>query len=368
MSWRICVRSSTAVELRFSQTAGRFAQSRYWDDEGFISPYQWTRVTCKIGGGSAGQRINVGQQSASMPKSIAALEAGEIGFQHLNLIAGLSRALDESPMRPTFDERPVLAKARDLTVREFARFCALARTVADRDGHELEQKDQTSRQSLFLKQCEDGMWLLKALLNNENGAALNVAIRALSRKTGEGDERPLAQRRAWALAELTAHGLSTMNLPATNYQRPQLQLTASLESLLGALGAPGAQLEEGHPLNIETLRRIACDCSLSRAVLKGDSSVLEIGKWTRTVSAPMRRAVAHRDQKCQWPGCDRTASWTEAHHIVPWHRGGPTTKDNIILMCYRHHYLLHEGKWTMVVKKDREVAVFPPYYRSTTAA
>jgi hypothetical protein len=34
------------LEFRFSQGAGRFADSSYWDDQGFVSPYQWIRLTC----------------------------------------------------------------------------------------------------------------------------------------------------------------------------------------------------------------------------------------------------------------------------------------------------------------------------------
>ena len=67
------------LELRFSRTAGRFSQSSYWDEEGYISPYQWIRLNCKMGGGAAGQRITVGQKADSLPASVEALERGEIG-------------------------------------------------------------------------------------------------------------------------------------------------------------------------------------------------------------------------------------------------------------------------------------------------
>ncbi len=117
------------------------------------------------------------------------------------------------------------------------------------------------------------------------------------------------------------------------------------------------------------LRRVACDSAISRTLLRGDSTVLEMGEWARTVSPSLRRALLHRDQRCQWPGCDRHGSWTEAHHIVAWINGGPTTKENLLLLCFRHHYLVHEGKWILVIQGEgREVVVIPPTYRSTQAA
>ena len=117
-----------------------------------------------MGGGAAGQRITVGQKADSLPASVEALERGEIGFAHLSLIASTSRALDESPMHPVFDERPLVERARELNVREFAKACVQARHVADPKGSELQQKEQTDRQTLTLRQADDGMWFLNALL------------------------------------------------------------------------------------------------------------------------------------------------------------------------------------------------------------
>jgi len=354
--------------LKFSRTAAVFAQGRHWDDEGFVSPYQWIRLNCKMGGGAAGQRITVGENTQSLPRSIEAMEAGEIGFAHLTQMASLCRTLSESKMGAVFSEKPLLEQAKLLNVREFTKACQLARTVSDPRGHELEQWEQTLRQSFWMKQSDDGMWLGKFLLNNENGAALNVVIKALSKKSGVGDNRSQQLRQAWALAEMVQYTLRTRKMPATNHQVPHLQITASLDSLLGVLGAPGGIIEDGHPINAETLRRIACDSTITRVVLAGDSSVLDLGQLTRCVSAPLRRAVELRDHKCQWPGCDRGASWTEAHHVISWVKGGKTDKDNIVLLCYRHHYLVHEGKWVMVLKENREVVVIPPTYRSIVAA
>ncbi|MEA2683256.1 MAG: hypothetical protein QOK05_1584 [Chloroflexota bacterium] len=321
-----------------------------------------------MGGGAAGQRITVGQHAESMPQSVEALKRGEIGFSHLSLMASLCRTMAESKMSSSFTEKPLLAKATDLSVREFARYCQHARSQMDQKGHELDQKDQTDGQSFWMRQADDGMWNGRLLLNNENGAALRALIDSLSRKNGAGDDRALSLREAWALAEGVNHCLRTMHLPVTGQRAPQLQVTATLESLLGAIGAPGAQLESAFPINAEMLRRVACDCSVSRVLLKGDSSVIEIGEWRRCISPALRRAVVLRDERCQWPGCDRHAAWTEGHHIIPWAAGGPTNKENVILLCFRHHYMVHEGKWILVVKANREVVVTPPTYRSTVAA
>jgi hypothetical protein len=72
-----------------------------------------------------------------------------------------------------------------------------------------------------------------------------------------------------------------------------------------------------------------------------DGSVLDVGRRTRTVPTPIRRALTARDSRCRFPGC--TARRCDAHHITHWADGGSTSLDNLMLMCRRHHTLLHEG-------------------------
>jgi hypothetical protein len=67
-----------------------------------------------------------------------------------------------------------------------------------------------------------------------------------------------------------------------------------------------------------------------------------------------------RDKGCRWLGCDRPASYTSGHHIVNWIKGGPTDLDNLTLLCRRHHWLVHEGKWQLVKTDDGQMLAVPP--------
>ena len=124
------------------------------------------------------------------------------------------------------------------------------------------------------------------------------------------------------------------------------------------LGAPAADLELSLPISTRTLERIACDSTMSR-VLLADSMVIDVGRATRVVSVPTRRALRARDHGCRWPGCDRKVDWSNPHHIVAWARGGPTILSNLVLLCYFHHRLVHEGGW-QVVQVGREFRFVPP--------
>jgi hypothetical protein len=87
--------------------------------------------------------------------------------------------------------------------------------------------------------------------------------------------------------------------------------------------------------------------------------VIDVGRAKRVISGPQRKALTVRDRGCIWPGCDRPASWTSGHHLVHWIRGGPTDLPNLVLLCYRHHWMVHEGDWQIVRTADGQILTIP---------
>jgi len=69
---------------------------------------------------------------------------------------------------------------------------------------------------------------------------------------------------------------------------------------------------------------------------------LSVGRKTRTVPTAIKRALRARDKGCTFPGCHNTR-FVDAHHIKHWSAGGETSLDNLMLLCSRHHRLVHEG-------------------------
>lgn len=51
-----------------------------------------------------------------------------------------------------------------------------------------------------------------------------------------------------------------------------------------------------------------------------------------------------RDKCCRFPGCTHE-KWLDAHHVMHWADGGETSLDNTVLLCSKHHRLLHEGEF-----------------------
>ena len=189
---------------------------------------------------------------------------------------------------------------------------------------------------------------------------IRTVLEPLARRSGADDKRPYDRRMADALVDVAWHHLDNGLVPQNASQRTHLQVTTSLETLKGLDGAPAAELEFSLPISAKAVERLACDCSITRILLDSDSVVIDVGRAKRVISGPARKALNVRDGHCVWPGCDRPASWTSGHHLVHWIHGGTSDLSNLALLCYRHHWMVHEGGWQIVRGDDGRMLALPP--------
>jgi hypothetical protein len=341
------------MELSFAEDAAAFAATDEYDELGFVSAIDWIRFNCHMTSGSAAASVAVGKSMDRLPRSVEAVSQGEIGLAHVTVMARTAEALKDR-----FDERPLIEYAREHTPGKFHFYCQHARHAADAEGYAEQEADQVQNRRLSLSNWIDGTMVLSGVLDAFGGAALRAALEPLAHRSGEHDKRERGQRLADALVELASGGPH----PAS------IQVTSSVETLLGLTGAAAADMEFSLPISSKIVERLACDCSVTRVLLDSESAVIDVGRAKRVVSGPARRALAARDGTCRWPGCDRPASWTAAHHVVHWIHGGTTDLDNLVLLCHRHHWMVHEGKWQLVRLDDGRMLAIPPTVRFGMAA
>lgn len=138
-------------------------------------------------------------------------------------------------------------------------------------------------------------------------------------------------------------------LPASGGHRPQVMVTLNYRDLMQDLNKAGnaGHAVFSHQLSARSIRKLACDADIIPLVLGGEGQVLDVGRAKRLFPAYLRRALVARDKGCAFPDCTVPATWCEAHHIVPWASGGTTSLSDGVLVCSRHHHVLHEGKWTV---------------------
>ncbi len=333
------------LDLQASTLAAEFASTNEYDEQGFATPIDWMRFNCHMNAGAAANLIAVGECMQRLPESLQAMTDGEIGFAHLTVMARTAEALDDR-----FSEKVLVEKAKENSPGKFFYICHHARHAADAQRYADEQAEQVEQRRLKLSRWMDGSVLISGQLDPVGGAAVLAVIAPMARKSGAHDDRDQERRNADALVELASGGGS----------QAQIQVTSSLETLLALAGAPAAEMEFSLPVSSKTIERLACDSSIARILLDSESLVIDVGRSKRVVSEPGRRALAARDGHCRWPDCDRPASWSAAHHVVHWIHGGSTDLDNLILLCHRHHWMVHEGNWQIVRGDDGRMLTIPP--------
>jgi hypothetical protein len=226
------------------------------------------------------------------------------------------------------------------------------RDHVDPDASERHHRERFERRWLSAARTFDGCLALNGVLDPEGGEHLLTALAAFTPPPAEDDARTAAQRRADALVELCQHAK-----PDNGRSLPQLVVTVDLDELRDQVPAglrtvdgrwAGATFASGKRVAAATLRRLACDASVIPAVLDGQGLPLDLGRSRRLASPVQRRALMLRDGQCRFPGCDRPAAWADIHHTTPWWAGGTTDLDRMVMLCRRHHVIVHEDRWTLV--------------------
>ncbi|GAA2526303.1 DUF222 domain-containing protein [Winogradskya humida] len=239
----------------------------------------------------------------------------------------------------------------------------VAPEVADRaDRAALARQEARARRErrLALSLPVDGLVHLSGILGVEDAATVQAALHPLC-KPAPDDNRTPGQRRADALLEVCRLALRTTELPTDGGEPPQLAVTVAYDPLTQALGI--ASTDTGLRISPDTIRRLACDARILPVVLDGKGQVLNAGRRRRrTATGALRRALHIRDGGCAFPDCERPPRWTDSHHIRHWTTGGPTNLDNLVLLCRRHHNVVHDpaAGWTISLGPDQHPLFIPP--------
>jgi hypothetical protein len=123
----------------------------------------------------------------------------------------------------------------------------------------------------------------------------------------------------------------------------------------------------GAPVPAAAIEQAICQSGTVTVTVDGSGNPLDVGRDQRLFTPRQRIALALRDGGCLWPGCDRPASYSEAHHIDPWNEGGRTDVDRGILVCRFHHMNLHHHGWRIRREGTRELTLHPPVGGTPTA-
>lgn len=361
---------------------------------GFLNCARWLTWCIGLAPGAARERVRVARALGELPLISEAMRRGELSYSKVRALTRVARPDTEKEL--LYLGKAGTAVHVERVVRAWRR---IDRTVEARDD---KLRDASSCVTTHID--ENGMFVIRGRLAPEAGEVLMKALEAAGDKlygeqAGPRDDRPPAGKvRADALALVAESALKGGLDPGSSGDRYQVVVHVSEEELgaaeckaaecgcgvpagtresaeAGGSAAPGknGDVPAGTPaasadggtwigdshirVSAETARRIACDAG--KVVMRERSEqILSVGRKTRTIPPSIRRALEFRDQGCRFPGC--TSRHCDAHHVEHWADGGETKLSNLVLLCRRHHRLVHEGGFSARLTEDGAVQFFDP--------
>ena len=313
-----------AGTCRWLELVGELDRRGGFAGSGCSSVAEWLAWRCALTPRAAREHVRVARCLPGLPRVRAAFARGELSYAKVRALTRVATAGNEEEL---------LELARVLTAAQLERAVRAYRRVTTAEARELQE---SAYLSVFWD--ADGSLAVHGRLAPEDGALLLRALDAArdthwNRERGSAEPRPARQAsNAEALVAVAEAALAHPDGSRPGGERYQIVIHAD-EAALTRDGGGGCELEDGAALAPETARRLACDASTVRN-----------GRKTRTIPPAMRRALRARDRGCQFPGCENRR-FLDAHHVHHWARGGSTTLGNLVLLCRRHHRLVHEGGW-----------------------
>src|SRR5665647_3870400 len=298
---------------------------------------------------------------AGRPRVHEAAAAGQITLGQARSIRDVVEGLPDSLTQSQKDqaeelllgaaERLPAEKLRGMTDQILDQVAPEAKDTAEQRRERLALRDRraTARRCLRFGVPEDGSIEFRGSLPVVEGVRLKGLVESIAARDYRAakdvvDRAALAvtpdQRLADALLKVVAaaegseDGEGRGTIPAG---AAQITVLMREQNLLDRAAGRGL-LADGTEVSAGELRRLMCHAGFIPLVLGGKSEILDLGRMRRLASPALRHAVGLRDGHCAFPGCEVPLYRCELHHIRPWQDGGPTSLENLVALCVRHHH------------------------------
>jgi hypothetical protein len=308
----------------------RFDESAEWHRQGALSCAHWLTWRINLDPGTAREKVRVARALAHLPALDGALRRGQLSYAKLRALTRVATPENEATL---------LTMAMHTTGAQLERLCRKLRRVTADD----ETGDPTDdRRFLREEVLDSGLVRVTVVLHPDEAALVSKAVEQARRpEPGASAEAPAPLPPPDALVKVAESYLAHREAAAPSAPRTEIVVHVDQDPL-AADGTLAATLDDGTRVSAETFRRLCCDATLVTALHAAGDRAPTMGQRTRTISRSLRRALLLRDGGCRFPACTNRL-FLHAHHIQHWVHGGPTTADNLVVLCSTHHRLVHEG-------------------------
>ena len=306
----------------------QFDERAGWLKWGLANCTEWLHWRCDLSMSAAREKVRVAHALKTLPLIATAFADGELSYSKVRPLTRVARVDNEESLL-TFALQTTASRVEE-RCRELR--CGTTDSVTEAN------RSHANRSLRVHRDFDKGMMTITVEIPIETGELLEKALdRARDSTTAQTPElvnESWSAQQADALVTMASSYLSGNGESATctsdNYQVTVHVDRSALANNDGRSSLP-----------IESVKRLCCDGDAVVIVENEEGEPLSIGRKTRTVPTAIKRALRARDKGCVFPGCHHTR-FVDAHHIQHWSAGGETSLDNLLLLCSRHHRLVHE--------------------------
>ncbi|WP_181774573.1 HNH endonuclease signature motif containing protein [Amycolatopsis pittospori] len=305
------------------------------------------------------------------PLTADAAAEGAIGGSQIDAIIG---ALAQVPsFVPEEDvragEKILVDLARRAGPKEIVKAGRRMLDTMDPDGKEPRNEDpKDARPELRFIKHRDGTLGFAGTLDLEIYARLKSDLDPLAKPhkavDGVRDPRTQGERYGDAFSDYVRMKTASPDIPSQAGESTQILVTMAYDDLMNEVG--DGLLDLVGPISATDVRILACDARIRPVVLSGAGQPLDVGRSSRSTTTPQKHALKIRDGGCAFPGCDMPVQRCTAHHIVFWRHRGETKIDNLVLLCTKHHRLIHKSEWKVQLAQDGLPEFIAPTYLDPT--
>jgi hypothetical protein len=332
-----------------------------WADDGSVTMRTWMRNHLRMSDQQAGHWIS---QANLLDRYEHLGDAALDGTLSQGQLAELRR-LDQSRYRPLLRElqHELLDAVRGLDAAGTATACQVWRQRADALLDDHEPPAEPTR-SLRFQRAGDRQLLGHLSLHDAAATEFEQAIATATTHEGTADTRTLTERRADALHDISAFYNKHHAVPATPRHHPHISLSLDASTLQHP---EAIHTRSGTLASPECTDTNLCDCILHTVLRDPHQVPTGYGRTRYTVPRTLFRHLVDRDGGCRFPGCSRPVSHCEAHHITYWRDGGTTDAQNLVLLCNRHHHVVHQQRLSLSLRPDATLHIAWPNHHTAAS-
>ena len=306
-----------------------FDERAGWLQWGLSNCAEWLAWRCDLSLTTAREKVRVAHALKTLPAIATAFANGELSYAK---VRALTRVADRD------NESALLAFALRTTASNVEQRCRELR-CGSQASLESAATAHANRSLRIRRDHRRGMMTITVDLPMDTG---ELVERALDKaRDDDGHDAPDLENPSWSVRQADAFANLVTGYLSGEHGDTGDNYLVTVHVDQSALAGDGGRAG----LPIESVKRLCCDGHALIVTEDEQGEPLSIGRKSRIIPQAIQRAVRARDNDCcTFPGC-RNRRFLDCHHVEHWSNGGETSLANLVLLCTKHHTLVHEGRF-----------------------